>query len=59
MTQTYTYFHNKNMASEAYMMDRKSQRENVVIGPEGTPLTMADLPKPSASTEVFYCLKLS
>ena len=28
------------------MSDRKIKRENVVIGPEGTPLTMADLPKP-------------
>ena len=28
------------------MSDRKVKRENVVIGPEGTPLTMADLPKP-------------
>ncbi|WP_371396081.1 DUF1153 domain-containing protein [Fretibacter rubidus] len=29
------------------MTDRKVKRENVVIGPEGTPLTLADLPKPS------------
>lgn len=29
------------------MSDRKLKRENVVIGPEGTPLTLADLPKPS------------
>ena len=28
------------------MSDRKIKRENVVIGPEGTPLTLADLPKP-------------
>lgn len=28
------------------MSERKMKRENVVIGPEGTPLTMADLPKP-------------
>ena len=28
------------------MSDRFKKRENVVIGPEGTPLTMADLPKP-------------
>lgn len=28
------------------MSERKIKRENVVIGPEGTPLTMADLPKP-------------
>jgi hypothetical protein len=28
------------------MTDRRVKRENVVIGPEGTPLTMADLPKP-------------
>ena len=28
------------------MTDRRMKRENVVIGPEGTPLTMADLPKP-------------
>lgn len=27
-------------------MDRSIKRENVVIGPEGTPLTLADLPKP-------------
>jgi len=26
--------------------DRRIKRENVVIGPEGTPLTLADLPKP-------------
>jgi len=29
------------------MSDRKIKRENVVIGPEGTPLTLADLPKPN------------
>lgn len=29
------------------MTDRKIKRENVVIGPEGTPLTLADLPKPT------------
>jgi len=29
------------------MQDRKIKRENVVIGPEGTPLTLADLPKPN------------
>jgi len=29
------------------MLDRKLKRENVVIGPEGTPLTLADLPKPN------------
>jgi len=29
------------------MSERRSKRENVVIGPEGTPLTLADLPKPS------------
>jgi len=28
------------------MSDRIKKRENVVIGPEGTPLTLADLPKP-------------
>lgn len=28
------------------MSDRRVKRENVVIGPEGTPLTLADLPKP-------------
>lgn len=28
------------------MTDRRMKRENVVIGPEGTPLTLADLPKP-------------
>lgn len=28
------------------MSNRKIKRENVVIGPEGTPLTLADLPKP-------------
>ncbi len=28
------------------MTDRRVKRENVVIGPEGTPLTLADLPKP-------------
>lgn len=28
------------------MLERKLKRENVVIGPEGTPLTLADLPKP-------------
>ena len=26
--------------------NRTMKRENVVIGPEGTPLTLADLPKP-------------
>lgn len=29
------------------MQERKIKRENVVIGPEGTPLTLADLPKPN------------
>ena len=29
------------------MSERKMKRENMVIGPEGTPLTLADLPKPS------------
>jgi len=29
------------------MSERKIKRENVVIGPEGTPLTLADLPKPN------------
>ena len=29
------------------MIERKIKRENVVIGPEGTPLTLADLPKPN------------
>ena len=28
------------------MSERKIKREHVVIGPEGTPLTLADLPKP-------------
>ena len=28
------------------MTERKIKREHVVIGPEGTPLTLADLPKP-------------
>jgi len=28
------------------MTERRVKRENVVIGPEGTPLTLADLPKP-------------
>ncbi|MGB3457295.1 MAG: DUF1153 domain-containing protein [Litorimonas sp.] len=28
------------------MSDRLKTREHVVIGPEGTPLTLADLPKP-------------
>ena len=28
------------------MLERKIKREHVVIGPEGTPLTLADLPKP-------------
>lgn len=28
------------------MSDRAPKREHVVIGPEGTPLTLADLPKP-------------
>ena len=28
------------------MLERKRKREHVVIGPEGTPLTLADLPKP-------------
>ena len=28
------------------MSDRRLKRENMVIGPEGTPLTLADLPKP-------------
>ena len=29
------------------MTERKRKRENMVIGPEGTPLTLADLPKPT------------
>lgn len=29
------------------MSDRRMKRENMVIGPEGTPLTLADLPKPN------------
>ena len=29
------------------MQERRVKRENVVIGPEGTPLTLADLPKPN------------
>ena len=29
------------------MSERKIKREHVVIGPEGTPLTLADLPKPN------------
>ena len=28
------------------MSERIKKRENMVIGPEGTPLTLADLPKP-------------
>jgi len=28
------------------MTERRVKKENVVIGPEGTPLTLADLPKP-------------
>ncbi len=28
------------------MTTQKMKREHVVIGPEGTPLTLADLPKP-------------
>ena len=28
------------------MLNKKNKREHVVIGPEGTPLTLADLPKP-------------
>lgn len=28
------------------MIDGRKKRENVVIGPEGTPLTIADLPAP-------------
>ncbi|MEM7727836.1 MAG: DUF1153 domain-containing protein [Pseudomonadota bacterium] len=28
------------------MSERTKTREHVVIGPEGTPLTLADLPKP-------------
>ena len=28
------------------MVERTRKREQVVIGPEGTPLTLADLPKP-------------
>ena len=28
------------------MHERKIKREHVVIGPEGTPLTLADLPQP-------------
>ncbi|MEP6343903.1 MAG: DUF1153 domain-containing protein [Maricaulaceae bacterium] len=28
------------------MSERKIKKENVVVGPEGTPLTLADLPKP-------------
>jgi len=29
------------------MAEQKTKRENMVIGPEGTPLTLADLPKPN------------
>lgn len=29
------------------MSERRMKRENMVIGPEGTPLTLADLPKPN------------
>ena len=36
-------FHNGHMS----MQERRIKRENVVIGPEGTPLTLADLPKPN------------
>lgn len=36
-----------NSNGQIRMLDRKIKRENVVIGPEGTPLTLADLPKPN------------
>ncbi len=29
------------------MVERRNVREHVVIGPDGAPLTLADLPKPS------------
>ena len=29
------------------LQERRIKRENVVIGPEGTPLTLADLPNPN------------
>jgi hypothetical protein len=35
------------------MSDRRPGRENVVMGPDGSPLTLADLPKPGAQRWVI------
>ncbi len=35
------------------MMHRRQQREPYVIGPDGTPLTLADLPAPSTKRWVI------
>ena len=35
------------------MSDRRKKRENVVIGPEGTPLTLSDLPNPNTARWVI------
>lgn len=35
------------------MIERRSVREHVVIGPDGSPLTLADLPKPGTKRWVI------
>jgi hypothetical protein len=35
------------------MSERRPGRENVVMGPDGSPLTLADLPKPSTTRWVI------
>ncbi len=35
------------------MVERRSVREHVVIGPDGSPLTLADLPKPGTKRWVI------
>ncbi|MCG8442634.1 MAG: DUF1153 domain-containing protein [Caulobacterales bacterium] len=35
------------------MTDRRPGRENVVIGPDGSPLTLADLPNPNTKRWVI------
>lgn len=37
----------------AMMMQRRQQREPYVIGPDGTPLTLADLPSPNTKRWVI------
>ena len=35
------------------MVERRMARENVVIGPDGSPLTLADLPRPDTKRWVI------